>query len=132
MYDAAARVLTMADLSEDERAQTYVLLVTPNGDVETRAAVESAMESGRRLSPLLFVQSTPSSIVGRIANDWNIRGAITTVSSGRRLDDPYVLEMADELLQSDRGTAVLVIRAIPPTADSLGGAEAALITRGIL
>jgi 3-oxoacyl-[acyl-carrier-protein] synthase II len=126
VYDAAHRCLTIADLSPPERARTAVLVLTPNGDGETRAVVASYLRAGRRIPPPLFVQSTPSSIVGRIARDWDLRGAINTVSTPRALDDPVVAEMVAEMAVTDGSRAVLVIRHLPATGDAPSTAEAAV------
>lgn len=126
VYDAAHRCLTSADLSPPERARTAVLVLTPDGDAETKAAVAAYLRAGRRIPPPLFVQSTPSSIVGRIARDWDLRGAINTVSTPRALDDPVVTEMVTEMAVTDGSSAVLVIRHLPATGGAPSTAEAAV------
>lgn len=133
MHDAAHRCLDAAGLTAQELAQTAVLLLVPNGDSETIAAVQRRLASGRRLPPSLFVQSTPSSIVGYIAHKWGLRGGTNVVSTTRALDDQHVVRMTAELAAADDASHILVVRFLPgdsnPLADGPGRAEAALHTR---
>ena len=110
VHDAARRCLASVALTDDERAATAVLLLAPRGDAATKSAVLARVEERRRLPPPLFVQSTPSSILGRVAQNHGLRGAITTVSTTATIDDPAVVDMVAEMAAADGAGAVLVIR----------------------
>ncbi|ALS57999.1 beta-ketoacyl synthase N-terminal-like domain-containing protein [Rathayibacter toxicus] len=129
VLDAANRALRDAALTEAERTLTGILLLTPCGDSETRDIVKQILDEHRRLSPLLLVQSTPTSIAGKIAADWGLTGPITTLATEQKLDGPVVAAIAVELLSDDDLTALLVIRQTPPTADTPALAAASVLSR---
>jgi 3-oxoacyl-[acyl-carrier-protein] synthase II len=129
VYDAANRCLDAAGLSRQERTRTAVVVLTPRGDTETKAAVRACLDAGQRPPPPLFVQSTPPSIVGLIARKWHLGGGVNVVASERALDDPQIVGMATELAAAERATAVLLIRHLPPSGDAPSTAEAVLYSR---
>jgi hypothetical protein len=129
VHDAAGRCLAAAGLSEQERAQTAVVVLAPLGDAETKAAVRAYLDAGRRPPPPLFVQSTPSSIVGLVAKKWHLGGGVNVIASTRALDDPQVAAMATELAASEHADAVLLVRHLPPSGRAPSRAEAALYSR---
>lgn len=129
VFDAAGRALRKAQLSHEERAGTGVLLLTPNGDSETRDIIRKSIDEGLRISPLLFLQSTPSSIIGKIAHEWGLRGFITTISTHWQLDDPLMIGIASELVDDNDLHAIIMIRQIPPTPHTAGAAEASVLVR---
>lgn len=129
VLDAANRALSKAALTADECERTGVLLLTPCGDSETRDSVKQILDERRRISPLILVQSTPSSIVGKIATDWGLVGAITTLATNEPLEGSIVAATAAELLHDDNLAALLVIQQRPPTADTPALAAASVLSR---
>jgi hypothetical protein len=126
LADAAERALVAADLSKHERARTAVLILTPRGDVETRAVVRAYLDAGRRPPPPLFVQSTPSSIGGLVASRWQLGGGVNVMATAARLDAPPVLAVVAETAAIDGAQAVLVLRHLPPGGGEPSRAEAAV------
>ncbi|WP_406205719.1 hypothetical protein OH807_31400 [Kitasatospora sp. NBC_01560] len=118
---------TGAPLPAELGERTALLLVSTGGDRETARAVADLVDRGERVSPLLFFQSVPNSIAGRITAHWGLTGPVvcTSPAGDPRRDAAEVAELliaggeADEVLvvlveqagapgESDRAVALLL------------------------
>lgn len=105
--------------------RTAIVLASSSGDIATAAAVASAVDEGRRVSPLLFFQSNQNAVVGYIAARWGLGGPVVcTIPATDALADAMtcaallvedgdaaaaLLIVADQGRDGhDRGTAVLI------------------------
>jgi len=88
--------------------RTAVVLVSRSGDRETTEEVERIVDSGGRLSPLLFFQSVPNSIAGRVAARWGLTGPLACV---RPTGDAVAeaIGTAELLLRDSEADQVLVV-----------------------
>ncbi|GAA2133718.1 hypothetical protein GCM10009760_10180 [Kitasatospora kazusensis] len=88
--------------------RTAVLLVSPGGDRGTAQAVAELVDNGGRLSPLLFFQSVPNSIAGRITAHWGLTGPVVCTSPA---GDPFedAAELAELLVADGDADEVLVL-----------------------
>ena len=68
--------------------RTAVVIVSVAGDVETGAAVAAAVDGGQRMPPLLFFQSVPNAVAGRVAARWGLAGPVVCVSPPGDGTDP--------------------------------------------
>lgn len=115
--------------------RTAVVIVSVAGDVETGAAVAEAVDGGHRMPPLLFFQSVPNAVAGRVASRWGLAGPVVCISppgdgaGGEAAAIGYATELihdgdADSALLllveqggsdggADRATALLVTRTGP-------------------
>jgi hypothetical protein len=84
---------------------TAVVMVSALGDVTTAARVATAVDAGRRVSPLLFFQSVPNAVAGYLAARWHLTGPVVCVSGpGAGLD------VAALLIDDADADDVLVVR----------------------
>ena len=98
-----------APVEPDRGERTAVVVASVNGDVAIAAAVAEAVDTGRRVSPLLFFQSVPNAVAGHIAARWGLAGPVVCTSpSADPLDD--VVELAGLLFDDgDAEEALLVL-----------------------
>lgn len=62
--------------------RTALVLATRQGDLATATAIAHAVDSGRRrVTPLLFFQSVPNSVLGHLAAQWRLTGPVVTLST---------------------------------------------------
>jgi 3-oxoacyl-(acyl-carrier-protein) synthase len=86
------------------------VLTSTSGDIGTATAIADALDSGRRMPPLLFYQSNPNAVAGYIAARWGLSGpVICTIVAGDALAD--AMGCAAELIEDGEATAALVIDA---------------------
>jgi hypothetical protein len=103
-----------------------IVLVTARGDVTSAVRVATAVDTGRRVPPLLFYQSVPNAVAGYLAARWHLTGPVVCVSGVRAAVEAAALLIddadADESLvvsvdlaaagdTRDRAAAILVARA---------------------
>jgi 3-oxoacyl-(acyl-carrier-protein) synthase len=89
---------------------TGIVVASTTGDIATTAAIARAVESGRRVPPLLFYQSNPNAVAGYIAARWDLGGPVVcTVPASRGLRD--ALDSAALLIEDGDAVAALVILA---------------------
>ncbi|HEV2371678.1 MAG TPA: beta-ketoacyl synthase chain length factor, partial [Streptosporangiaceae bacterium] len=77
--------------------RTAVLLASRTGDIATSAAVAEAVDSGRRVPPMLFFQSNPNAVVGYITARWGLTGPVVCTSPA-----------SDVLARALQGAALLI------------------------
>ena len=127
--DAAGRT-RRSPLAKPVR-RTAVIVVSLHGDTDTATAVAQAVDAGDRVQPLLFFQSVPNAVAGRIAARWGLNGPVVCVSpmgdpaaEGRELAELVIRDGdADEALlllvqrgadgPPDRATGLLLTVAQP-------------------
>ena len=89
---------------------TAIVLTSTSGDIGTATAIADALDSGRRVPPLLFYQSTPNAVAGYIAARWALAGPVVcTIAAGDALAD--AMGCAARLIENGEATAALVIAA---------------------
>jgi hypothetical protein len=122
--EVAGRALRRRDQPPASAAITAIVMVTSLGDVTSAIRVASAVDAGRRVSPLLFFQSVPNAVAGYVAARWQLTGPVVCVSgTSAGMDVAALLTEdgdADDVLvvrvdlagtdggESDRAAAVLV------------------------
>ncbi|MFE9427078.1 beta-ketoacyl synthase chain length factor [Kitasatospora sp. NPDC006697] len=99
-----------APLPAEAGERTALLLVSPGGDRETARTIAELVDAGKRVSPLLFFQSVPNSICGRVTSRWGITGPLVCVSP---VDDPVddASAQAELMLATGEVDEVLVVLA---------------------
>ncbi|MEU8082850.1 beta-ketoacyl synthase chain length factor [Micromonospora sp. NPDC049101] len=99
---------TEKPLPPAETPRTAVMLVSPRGDVATAAAVARAVDTGGRVSPLLFFQSVPNSVAGWVAAHWGLDGPVVCTSPAA---DPVAdaVRTAELLLDDGEADRVLLL-----------------------
>jgi hypothetical protein len=98
-----------APVGPDRGERTAVVLASVDGDTAIAAAVAEAVDTGRRVSPLLFFQSVPNAVAGHIAARWGLAGPVVCTSP---CADPFddVVELAGLLFDGgDADEALLVL-----------------------
>jgi hypothetical protein len=84
---------------------TAIVVVTALGDVTSAIRVATAVDSGRRVPPLLFYQSVPNAVAGYLAARWHLTGPVVCVSGTRA-----GLEVAALLIEDADADESLVVR----------------------
>ena len=123
LAEVAGRALRRRGKPQPSAAVTAVVMVTALGDVTSATRVAAAVDSGARVSPLMFFQSVPNAVAGYLAARWHLTGPVACVSGTSAGLDMAALLIddadADEALvirvdlavtrgDEDRGAAILV------------------------
>lgn len=89
---------------------TAVVVASLLGDTWTADSTSQGIIEGRRLSPLLFYQSVPVSILGMAARALGLQGPLVTLSAER---DPWtdLIDMAETLLDAEEASTVVLLTA---------------------
>lgn len=94
-----------------------IVLASRRGDVVTAAAIGNAVTLSKRIAPLLFFQSVPNAVAGRIASTWGLCGPLVCTSpAGDPLADGIAL--ARLLICDGDADEMLVVVIELSTADS--------------
>jgi hypothetical protein len=93
--------------------RTALLLASSGWDLATAAELAKAVESGRRVQPLLFFQSNPNAILGHVAARWGLTGPM--VCSGPPPSGVGLGLWADSMQSA--GLAPHIESATPPEPD---------------
>jgi len=80
-------------------------MVTALGDVTSATRVAAAVDSGARVSPLMFFQSVPNAVAGYLAARWHLTGPVACVSG-----TSAGLDMAALLIDDADADEALVVR----------------------
>jgi 3-oxoacyl-(acyl-carrier-protein) synthase len=128
--DVAGRCLTLRHGTPPVPAahadRTAIVLVSAGGDMETAAAVADAVDNGRRLSPLLFFQSVPNSVLGWVTTRWGLTGTFVCISpAGGPVAD--AVAAAELLVEDGEADEVLLILVEQACADEPDQATAVLL-----
>ncbi|MEU6539700.1 beta-ketoacyl synthase N-terminal-like domain-containing protein [Streptomyces sp. NPDC047000] len=108
--------------------RTGVVLVSRYGDRATASAVARAVDDGTRMPSLLFFQSVPNAVAGRVAARWGLAGPIVCVSpvGDARAEG---MDIADLLIaDGDADEALVVLAEQGWTDGEPDRAEALLVT----
>ena len=95
-------------------ARTALLLASVGGDRATAQAIAEAVQTGRRVPPLLFFQSNPNAVLGHIAARRGLTGPVVCVSplpEGAGGITADALTEAEWLLRDGDADEVLLIAA---------------------
>lgn len=126
--DCLTQVHRSRPVPADRGERTAIVLISRNGDRATADAVANALVERRKVSPLLFFQSVPNSVVGWVAGRWALGGPVVCVSP---TGDPVAGGIALARLLVDDGDAdeILLILVEPAYPDEGGEATALLLAR---
>lgn len=80
LAEVAGRALRRRDQSQASGKVTAVVMVTALGDVTSATRVAAAVDSGKRVFPLMFFQSVPNAVAGYLAARWHLTGPVVCVS----------------------------------------------------
>ena len=80
LAEVAGRALRRRGKPQPSAAVTAVVMVTALGDVSSAIRVAAAVDSGARVSPLMFFQSVPNAVAGYLAARWHLTGPVVCVS----------------------------------------------------
>lgn len=120
----AARALSRRAQPPAAGTVTAIVMVTALGDVTSAARVAAAVDSGKRVSPLMFFQSVPNAVAGYLAARWHLTGPVACVSgTGAGLDAAALL-----IGDADAGEALVVRVDQAVTGDDQDRAAAILVT----
>jgi 3-oxoacyl-[acyl-carrier-protein] synthase III len=103
-----AEVAERALRRRDQRASpaiTAIVMVTDLGDVTSAIRVATAVDAGRRVSPLLFFQSVPNAVAGYLAARWQLTGPVVCVSG-----TSAAMDVAALLIEDGDAEDVLIVR----------------------
>ncbi|MGW0334178.1 beta-ketoacyl synthase chain length factor [Streptomyces sp. NPDC003011] len=102
--------------------RTAVVIVSVRGDQGTAAAVARAVDTGQRVAPLLFFQSVPNAIAGKVAARWGLTGPVVCTSP---VSDPLTDGRALASLIVQDGDADDVLLILVEQDDAHGGLDRA-------
>jgi hypothetical protein len=123
LAEVAGRALRGRAAPRSPGRVTAVVIVTTLGDVTTAACVASAVDAGRRVSPLLFFQSVPNAVAGYLAARWQLTGPVVCVSG-----TVAALDLAGLLIEDADADEVLVVRVDLAVTGGTDHAAALLVT----
>jgi 3-oxoacyl-(acyl-carrier-protein) synthase len=116
--------------SPERGDRTAVIIVSTSGDTATAANLADAVDSGRRVAPLLFFQAVPNAVAGHVAARWGLAGPVVCLAPAIPVseeDDHEGFAAARLLLRdgdADEALIILVETGVDP-----GRAAALLCTR---
>jgi hypothetical protein len=89
-------------------SHTGVVLAATYGDRGTANAIVDAVDTGRRVPPMLFFQSVPNAVLGHVAARWGLTGPVASIGP---VGDATAegLAVAEGFLLDGDATAVLLI-----------------------
>jgi Beta-ketoacyl synthase, N-terminal domain len=125
LAEVAGRALRRRDRPQASGDVIAVVMVTALGDVTSAASVAAAVDSGRRVGPLLFFQSVPNAVAGYVAARWHLTGPVVCVSG-----TSAALDMAALLIDDADADAALVVRVDLAATDGDGDHAAAILVTG--
>jgi hypothetical protein len=105
LAEVAGRALRRRDQRQPSGKVTAVVMVTALGDVTSATRVAAAVDSGERVSPLMFFQSVPNAVAGYLAARWHLTGPVVCVSR-----TSAGLDMAALLIDDADADEALVVR----------------------
>jgi hypothetical protein len=106
---------------------TAVIVASALGDVTSAVHVASAVDSGARVWPLMFYQSVPNAVAGRVAATAHLTGPVVCVG-----DIESALEVAALLIEDGDADEALVVEVVLAGADGPADrARAVLVAAGL-
>ncbi len=97
-----------APLPATTGAGTALILASVRGDLAIARAIADTVDSGRRMSPLLFFQSVANAVLGHVAARWGLGGPVVCVSPVADAATD-ALDLARSLLADGDADAALVL-----------------------
>jgi hypothetical protein len=99
-----------------------MVLVSRYGDVTSAVLVAQAVDTGRRVAPLLFYQAVPNAVAGYLTARWGLTGPVVCVSP---VGDPLAegLCVAAGLIEDGDADEALIVTVEQSLVD--GGTDAA-------
>jgi 3-oxoacyl-(acyl-carrier-protein) synthase len=104
------------DRASGER--TALVLASVAGDLTAARAIAHTVDTGQRMSPLLFLQSVETAVLGHVGAAWGIAGPVVCVSPVGDAGADALALAADLIRDGDADTVlVLVVELVPPATD---------------
>ncbi len=116
-----------APIPPEEGERVAVILASVGGDVAIARAIAKAVDTGGRMSPLLFFQSVANAVLGHIATRWGIGGPLLCTSPANDPEADALALAADVLADGDAGTVLVVLAEQACTADEEDQSHALLV-----
>jgi hypothetical protein len=110
-----------------EGERVALILASVRGDVAIARAIAQAVDSGGRMSPLLFFQSVANAVLGHIATLWGISGPLVCTSPVTDPEADALALAASVLADGDADTALVVLAEPACTADEQDRSHALLV-----
>lgn len=104
---------------------TAVIVASALGDLTSAAHVAAAVDSGERVWPLMFYQSVPNAVAGRVAATAHLTGPVVCVG-----DTGSALEVAALLIEDGDADEALVVEVVLAHADDPADRAAAVLVAG--
>lgn len=127
----AGRCLTQwygaAPIPAAEGERVALILASVRGDVAIARAIAQAVDTGGRMSPLLFFQSVANAVMGHIATLWGIGGPLLCTSPVTDPEADSLALAASVLTDGDADTALIVLAEQACTADEEDRSHALLV-----
>ena len=125
LAEVVSRALASRGQPQPAGQVTAIVVTTALGDVTSATRVATAVDAGKRVSPLLFFQSVPNAVAGYLAARWHLTGPVVCVSGVST-----ALEVAATLIDDADADEALVVRAdVAATSGDLDHGAAILVTR---
>jgi hypothetical protein len=125
LAEVAGRALVRRGQPRAAGQVTAVVMVTALGDVTSATRVAAAVDSGKRVSPLMFFQSVPNAVAGHLAARWHLTGPVVCVSG-----TSAGLDIAALLIDDADADEALVVRADLAVRSGGGDHGAAILVTG--
>ena len=125
LAEVAGRALRRRAQPHPSGKVTAVVMVTALGDVTSATRVAAAVDSGKRVSPLMFFQSVPNAVAGYLAARWQLTGPVACVSG-----TSAGLDMAALLIDDADADEALVVRVDLAVTGGDGDRAAAILVTG--
>ena len=125
LAEVAGRALRRRAQPQAAGKVTAVVMVTALGDVTSATRVAAAVDSGKRVSPLMFFQSVPNAVAGYLAARWHLTGPVVCVSG-----TSAGLDMAALLIDDADADEALVVRVDLAVTDRDRDRAAAILVTG--
>jgi hypothetical protein len=123
--EVGARALSRRDPPRADDMVTAIVLVTALGDVTSAVRVAAAVDTGRRVPPLLFYQSVPNAVAGYLAARWRLTGPVACLSGTWAALEAAALLIDD----ADADESLVVSVDLARTGDDRDRAAAVLVAK---
>ncbi len=116
-----------APIPPEEGERVALILASVGGDVAIARAIAKAVDTGGRMSPLLFFQSVANAVLGHIATRWGIGGPLLCTSPVADPEADALALAAGVLADGDADIALVVLAEQACTADEEDQSHALLV-----
>ncbi|MGD0700100.1 MAG: hypothetical protein ABSA02_09480 [Trebonia sp.] len=125
LAEVAARALRRRPEPTVPGVVTAIVIVTALGDMTSATRVAAVVDTGERVSPLLFFQSVPNAVAGYLAARWDLTGPVVCVS-GMSAGLGIAALLTDD---ADADEALVIRVDLAAAGDGLDRGAAVLVTR---